>query len=240
MGIGAEVAAAACTAVPLGRARRPPRAALAGGLAFWPLAGAAVGLAAAGGALIGGHGGALAAVAILELSTGGRGRSGLAAAVTGLAGRGGPDAVVARLRGRPSALGWSVAIAMLAVELWAVATLAQPARGWGLVLAPMLGRWAIAVQCYGTPSPHARGTAAAMIGRAGFREFGIASVVALGLTQEVGFVGVLLALAAALVTVAVRVLVHRRLGGFTGRLLWAAGELVEAAVLVLLSGLAIS
>jgi hypothetical protein len=60
--------------------------------------------------------------------------------------------------------------------------MAPPARTLALVVAPMLARWAAVVQCYGgLPRPGATGMAL-LAGRARFREFGIASVTALGTT----------------------------------------------------------
>jgi cobalamin synthase len=107
-----------------------------------------------------------------------------------------------------------------------------PARTTALLLAPMLGAWAIVVQAYGGAPIHARGPAAALVGRARFREFGWASVVALGTTLAVGeAIGLLLVLVASLTTLGVRVYAYRRLGGLTGRLLAATRDLVETAVL---------
>jgi len=107
----------------------------------------------------------------------------------------------------------------------------------GLVVAPMLGAWAIVVQCHGgRPADAKEGTP---IGRARFREFGWASVVAfavtLGLAEAVGLV---LLVAAALTTLAVRLTSYRRLGGLTADRLVVTRELVETAVFGLLWALA--
>jgi cobalamin synthase len=51
-------------------------------------------------------------------------------------------------------------------------------------------------------------------------------------------VGLAVLLAAVLLTLGMRLVAHRRVGGFTGRLLAASRELVETAVLVLLAVLA--
>src|SRR5438094_978414 len=86
---------------------------------------------------------------------------------------------------------------------------------------------------------HAGGTAAALVGRARFGEFGWASVTALGMTLAVGEpIGLVIVLAASLATVGVRVYAHHRVGGLTGRLLAASRELVETVVLVTLGVLA--
>jgi cobalamin synthase len=102
----------------------------------------------------------------------------------------------------------------------------------------MLGGWAIVVQCYGG-APLERDPAGALVGRARFREFAWASVVALGVTLAVGEpIGLMVVLAASLTTVGVRLFAHRRVGGLTGRLLAATRELVETAVIVVLRILA--
>ncbi|HJQ82477.1 MAG TPA: hypothetical protein VKA21_00260, partial [Candidatus Binatia bacterium] len=75
-----------------------------------------------------------------------------------------------------------------------------------------------------------------LVGRARFREFGAASVVALATTLALGEpIGLVLVLAASLTTIGLRVWAHRRLGALTGRLLSATRELVETAVLVTLA-----
>jgi cobalamin synthase len=103
----------------------------------------------------------------------------------------------------------------------------------------MLGAWAVVVQCYGGAPARERGTAAALVGRARFREFAWASVVALGVTLAAGEpIGLVVVLVASLVTVGVRLLAYRRAGGLTGRLLGASRELVETAVLGVLGVLA--
>jgi cobalamin synthase len=103
----------------------------------------------------------------------------------------------------------------------------------------MLGGWSVVVQCYGGTPAHARGTAASLVGRSRFREFGWASVVALGVTLAAGEpIGLVVVLVASLVTVGVRVLAYRRIGGLDGALLAASRELVETAVLLVLGALA--
>jgi len=242
--VGAELrAAAGMLTAWRGLARGARREALAGGLAFFPLVGLGIGALAAGAATLGAWllppvGGALGVVVLTGL-TGTRPLHGLAATAEGLL-RPGPAAdVLARLRTRPGAVGTSVALLALAAKTWAVVTLPAPARGPALVFAPMLGAWAITVQCYGGAPTLARGPAAALVGRARFREFGWASVVALGVVLVVAdAVGLLVALTAALATVGLRVYAHHRQGGLTGRLLLATRELVETVVLVVLALLA--
>ncbi len=216
--LGVLMRAAVGLLVPWGPsvAALPPQV-LAGSLAVFPVVGCMLGLMAAGAGWLGGLiappvGGVLG-VGALAVLAGGRGMVGLT----------------------PKMLGATVAVVALAAKLWAAVVLPEPARLVGLVLAPMLGAWAVVVQCYGGSPVRARGPAAALIGRARFTEFGWASVVALGGTLGVAdAAGLLVLMLAALATVGLRLWAYRRLGGMTGRLLAATRELVETIVLVTL------
>ncbi|HYV56258.1 MAG TPA: adenosylcobinamide-GDP ribazoletransferase [Candidatus Nitrosopolaris sp.] len=214
------------------RSARPES--LAAGLAFYPVVGLALGLVAAGAAWLLSSG--PAGVLVLLALGGGWASYGLAAAAEAALGAGGGSGTLVRLRAAPGWAGWGVAVVALALRLWAAAILPAPACTVALVLAPMLGAWAIVVQCYGGAPTQARGHARAVIGRARFREFGWASLLAFGVTLGMGeAIGLVVLLAAALTTLAVRVLAHRRVGGLTGRLLAATRELVETMVLVTLA-----
>ena len=222
---------------PAARASRP---ALAGGLAFYPVVGLALGALAAGAAaatetVLPAAAGPAGVLALVGLA----GARGLAAAAEALLRRGDAVVVRGRLRTTPGPLGIAAAGAALAARTAAAALLPPPARTTALLLAPMLGAWAVVVECYGGAPTHASGTAAALVGRARFREFGWASVTALGMTLAVGEpIGLVVVLAASLATVGVRVYAYHRLGGLTGRLLAATRELVETVVLVTLGVLA--
>jgi adenosylcobinamide-GDP ribazoletransferase len=244
MGMAAEARAAIGCLTPLRRlAVGAAPTTLAGGLAFYPAVGLAMGVVAAGTAhaiatvqpTLAGAVGVLA----LEVLSGGRPRRALAGAADALARPGSPAIVLERVRAAPGATGWVVAAGALVAKVAAATALPPPARTVALLIAPMLGRWAIAVLCYGGAPTHARGTAAALIGRARFREFGAASVTAFAVTLSLAdAVGLLLVVIAALVTVGLRLWAYRRVGGLTGRLLVATGEVVETVVLVLLGALA--
>ena len=215
-------------------ARRETQAA---GLAFYPIVGLALGAVAAAVAWLLSSG----AVGVLVLLTLGGGRAPYALAAAADAGlrTGSRSETLARLRATPGWAGGAVSAAGLAVRLWAAASLPAPARTIALLLAPMLGAWAIVVQCYGGAPTQARGPAKVLIGRARFREFGWASVVGFSVTLGVGeAVGLAVLCVAALTTLGVRILAHRRVGGLTGRLLAATRELVETVVLVTLGVLA--
>ena len=244
MAVGEEIGAAVgCLTACTRPAARASRQALAGGLAWYPVVGLALGALAAGTAMAtelvlpaaAGPAGILALVAL----TGARGARGLAAAAEALLGRGDAVVVLGRLRAGPGGFGIGVAGAALVARALAAALLPVPARTTALLVAPMLGAWAMVVECYGGVPGQASGMAAALVGRARFREFGWASVTALGVTLGVGEpIGLVMVLAASLATVGMRVYAHHRLGGLTGRLLAATRELVETVVLVMLGVLA--
>jgi adenosylcobinamide-GDP ribazoletransferase len=226
-----------------GLASGASRETLAAALAFYPLVGLALGaVAAVSAALIAPFApGAAGPIGVLVLAAlgGVRGPLGLAAAAGALVVRGDPPRVLARWRARPRAAGLTLAVMALTARALAAATLPPPARASALLVAPLLGAWAIVVQCYGGSPGHARGPAAPQVGRARFREFGWASLTAFAVTLTLGeAVGLLVVVTAALVTVGIRVWAHRRVGGLTGRLLAATREVVETAVLGLLGLLA--
>jgi len=244
MAVAEEIGAAVGSLTAFRRpAARASRAALAGGLAFFPLVGLALGAVAAAAALVieayspaaVGPAGVLVLVAL----TGGRGARGLAAAAEALLRRGSAALVLGRLRSVPGPFGVAVAVAALVGRTVAAAVLPLPACITALLVAPMLGTWAVVVECYGGVPTHAGGIAAALVGRARFREFGWASVTALGITLALGEpIGLVLVLAASLATVAMRVYAYGRLGGLTGRLLAASREVVETVVFLTLGALA--
>src|SRR5438067_8906512 len=125
------------------------RPALAGGLAFYPVVGLALGGLAAGVATAtervlpeaAGPAGVLALVAL----TGARGARGLAAAAEALLRRGDAVVVRGRLRTVPGPLGIAAAGAALAVRAAAAAVLPPPPARTRPPLPPILGGWAAVV-----------------------------------------------------------------------------------------------
>jgi hypothetical protein len=104
------------------------------------------------------------------------------------------------------------------------------------VLAAALGRWAVVVQCYGG-QPAATGDTSPLVGRARFREFGVASVTAIGGALVVlDALGLLAVLGAALATVILRTVAYRRGTGLGQTALERTESLVEAVVLAVLAG----
>ena len=220
-----------------------PREARAGGLVFYPLIGVLAGLLAAAALRLAdpvdGLMACVAALVVLAATSGGRTVSGAASAAGALGTSGGHAAVLARLRGQPSPGGIAIAGAFWLVKLLALLRIPGTARPIALVLAAMLGRWAIIVQCYGGAPGAARGLAADLVGRARLREFGWASSVTFAVTLALlDAIGLVVLLAVTLATVGFRILVYRRAGGLIGRLLMATAELIETIALLVLAALA--
>lgn len=229
------------TPIPVG-APAPTEADRSGGLAFYPAVGLLLGIAASavgaiGMRVVGQPWAGVAAVVALELVGRGGGRRGIATAVA-LLQPGDVEVRRAAVRDSPTPAGWLAALIAAAVKATAAARMPAAGLTAACLLAPLLGRWAMVVEAHGGRSDLARGAAIGIVGGAGFREFGAASVftfmVLMGFGQAIGL---LLLLATALATLGWRVVVHRRLGGFTGRLLAATAEGVETLVFALLASL---
>jgi len=144
--------------------------------------------------------------------------------------------VLAIAHGRPRR--WDIRLVAALVSAAALAGMAPPARTLALVVAPMLARWAAVVQCYGG-LPHPGSTGMALLaGRARFREFGIASVTALGTTLILlDAVGLAIAVACIVATLAIRVLAYRRAAGLGDGALEATLAVVETLAILLLSSI---
>jgi cobalamin synthase len=230
--IADEMRAAAGAVFGLGALGRDlPREAQVGGLVFYPLVGAGVGgaaaVAAAAMARIGPLAAGVAAVGVLACASGG----GILATLV-RAWRGTTPSV-------RSVTGITLAVAVVLTKIWAVSRLPDGGRAVGLVLAAMLGRWAVVVQCYGGTAAPGSGPAGQVVGRARLREFGWASAAAFATTlAALDAIGLVVLLAATLTTIAIRLAAYRRAGGVSGAVLGVSLELVEAVVLLVLAALA--
>jgi chorismate synthase len=109
-------------------------------------------------------------------------------------------------------------------------------RGVGLLFAPLLGSWSIVVLAVGArdaANPN-RKLAPAVL----FNEFAVASLLTLALVFSVADgLGILLGVVAAALTVVLRVLLHRRIGGMSVRWVMLGSQLIEVATLWLLVAL---
>jgi adenosylcobinamide-GDP ribazoletransferase len=137
-------------------------------------------------------------------------------------------------------IGWVTAVALTAAEILALGAMTSPpARARALVLAMLLSRWAIVPIGYGLRPREEAGLGVPYFGGLRFAEFGISSVIALGLAMGLyDVVGLAAIIAVALAILGLRLLLSRRLGGVGGSGLAAGAavcELVTIAVLAALS-----
>jgi adenosylcobinamide-GDP ribazoletransferase len=136
--------------------------------------------------------------------------------------------------GTPSVAGVAAVTLVTSGKVLALAVIAPPLSTAALMLAPVLGRWAVVVLAYGAKPIRAGSDNRFIVtmGRVTFREFGWASVMAFAISFSVAeALGLIAVVAAAVLATALRLLAHRWFGGVSGDMLGAAVELVEAVVL---------
>jgi adenosylcobinamide-GDP ribazoletransferase len=130
------------------------------------------------------------------------------------------------------AFGMVVLVLVLLLKVWSLDVLPVETHTAALLIAPMLARWAIVVLAFGSLPARTEGLGFAMVKSLTFREFGVATVLALWVTLAgTAARGLAAALLVACVTIGCRILVHRRLGGVTGGAMGAVAEVSEALVL---------
>jgi len=140
---------------------------------------------------------------------------------------------------RDSRIGSFGAIALIFViglKALAIAGSGGSGRYAMLYMAPGLGRWAMVALTSGLDYLRAEGAGAAMLSRDRRRNLRLATFSAvIGLAPLVLLHALRACLVAAVATLALRAFYRRWLGGVTGDLIGAAGELVETAVLIALA-----
>lgn len=141
---------------------------------------------------------------------------------------------------RDSRIGSFGAIALyfvITLKVIAIAGSAGTQRSAMLYMAPGLGRWAMVALANGLDYLRAEGVGSAVLSRDHRRNLRIATVTTVvALAPLVTLHAFRACLIAAAVTVALRAFYLRWIGGVTGDLIGAAGELVETAVLIGLAG----
>ena len=121
----------------------------------------------------------------------------------------------------------------IVVKILALAELSGSLRYTAIVLAPGLARWAMVAVAWRQQYLRAAGAGSALLEREGPHGVIIASVIAvLAIVLMAGTRTLLAAAVAVAITLALRAFYRRWLGGVTGDLIGAAGELVEVCVLV--------
>lgn len=221
-------------------ARRAP---LARAVAWFPLVGAALGLAGAGIAqLLHRHAGApammtaLLVVALAVWVTGAIHLDGLADAADGFGGGRTPDAVLRIMRDpRVGSFGVLAVVLAISIKASAMATLVERhAEGAFLVAAPAVARWTVVPLALALP--YARpsgGLGAAVTDSRRVGPAAIATVLAAAIAVAAAGAAAPVALTvAALITLAVGAHARRRIGGVTGDVFGACIELTETGVLV--------
>jgi len=135
---------------------------------------------------------------------------------------------------RPGRIGAAAIAADGLLKGAALAELSGSTLGLAVVLAVVLGRWAMAVHAYGSIAARPDDLAAAFVKNLQFNQFAVASVAAMAVTLSASnAMGVLLLFGVASVTIAFRIAVHGWLGGITPTTIRAAGELAETTALCL-------
>jgi adenosylcobinamide-GDP ribazoletransferase len=142
---------------------------------------------------------------------------------------------------RDSRIGSFGAVAIfffLALEIVALATMGETRRTAALWLAPGLARWAMVAVGWRIDYLRAEGAGTRLVGPGGDRNLALASAIAVLAMLPMFSWRVMLAYAVAATLAAVLRATYRQwLGGVTGDLLGAVGELVEVAVLLVMAAI---
>lgn len=133
--------------------------------------------------------------------------------------------------GKQSAAAWVLMAAVLFVKAAFLA--AQPVtRSAALLFAPLLGRWSMVVLAHGARDAEAPGQKFSQA--ISFHEFAWSSVFTLAVVLSLAeAIGVLVIVCVASAAVALRLMLHRRVGGVSWDLLLAAAEVIEMLVVAL-------
>jgi adenosylcobinamide-GDP ribazoletransferase len=124
----------------------------------------------------------------------------------------------------------------LALEIVALATMGEARRTVALWLAPGLARWAMVAVGWRIDYLRAEGAGTLLVGPGGDRNLALAGAIAALAALPILSWRVLMAyVVAATLAAVLRASCRRWLGGVTGDLLGAAGELVEVAVLLVMA-----
>ncbi len=176
-------------------------------------------------------------IAALAAVTGAVHLDGLADAADALsAGRDRARALEILRDSRIGSFGATALIFILTLKMAALAT-AEPAnRDAALMLAPGLGRWAMVAVARGRDYLRPGGAGAGLLAQENGRNLRVATIIALiGVAIFAARHALAAIIVAAMSVWALRALYRRWLGGVTGDLIGAAGEIVETAVLIALS-----
>ncbi len=234
-----RLAAGFLTILPLMPAKPAAEETVAASFAYFPLVGFAMGAAFAAGdcalsRIAGPALGSVLVVLAMALVTGAVHLDGLADTADALGARGDHERALAILRDRGiGSFGACALFFVLALKIAALAALGGWRRADALILAPGLARWSMVAVGYGLEYLRPAGAGAILLGRNS--EWNVRAASAIALAAFLPFSGgrALGAYAAALVvTAGLRRFYLRWLGGITGDLAGACGEIVETAALL--------
>jgi adenosylcobinamide-GDP ribazoletransferase len=173
-------------------------------------------------------------VLVLTVLTGGLHLDGLADTADALgAGRDRTRVLEVLRDSRIGSFGTIALVFVVVLKIFALAGVGGAPRYAAIYMAMGLGRWAMVALASGLDYLRKEGAGAAMLSRDRRRNLKIATLIAvIAMVPLVGRHALRACVVAALVTVALRSFYWRWVGGVTGDLIGAAGEIVETAVLI--------
>jgi len=230
------------TILPAGPANAAAPADVAASFGWFPLVGFAIGLTLCAvdwllAPLLGHPLRAALIVLILTALTGALHLDGIADTADALgAGRNRERALEVLRDSRIGSFGAIALVFVIGLKVIAIAGTGGTQRYAMLYMAPGLGRWAMVALASSLDYLRPEGAGSAMLSRDRRRNLRVATVIAvIALAPLVMLHALRACLIAAVVTLALRAFYRRWLGGMTGDLIGAAGELVETAVLIALA-----
>lgn len=179
--------------------------------------------------------GAVAIIAFWALTTGAFHYDALADALDGLGGGSREERLEIMRDSSVGAFGVLGLILAVATKLGALESLSDGARVRGLLLAPVLGRWAMILTAFHMPAARSEGLGAAFASKLEPRDMVFATLACIVVLFPAGRDGGLALAATLLLVVGMRRLARDRFGGITGDVLGASGEIVETLVLAVLA-----
>ena len=173
-------------------------------------------------------------VAALALLSAGRQLEGFANVADGLIGFRGREWAMATMRDRRLGTSGAAAIFFLLIlKVRSLDLISEPIRFAGVLLPPMIGRWAVVALAHGARTAHATGEGERFDPSITLRELGIACVFgALVTLAFAAALGLLVLLVAVLVAAGLRIYLDRRLGGVSDQSLAAVAEILESVTLL--------
>lgn len=174
-------------------------------------------------------------VGLLVFSTGALHLDGLGDTFDGLGAKGGREEALKAMR--DSRTGVFGVLAVVLVVILKVRAIELLEAEQALLVAPVLGRWAMVILAHDSTAAH-EGLGTTMVEHVSRLHLFVATAIALSLAAGLsGTSGILIALPVSILTLLSKGYFHRRLGGVTGDIFGAVGELAETLAFVLFASL---